>query len=81
VRVLDHEQATAREVRVVGAHRRLDLIRRREAVRRRQQADRRAGPPGDAAGLVVVDVAALLADDLVAGAAVHVDGDLVGHRA
>ncbi len=58
-----------------------DLLRGYFAPLPGQQLNRDAGIDGITAGLILVDVGVLMADDLLQTAAVHAEGYLVGHGA
>ena len=57
------------------------VLGREPAVVAAQGPDRRTGMEGNAATLVQIGMGKLVADDLVTGLRVQLDGNLVGHRA
>ena len=81
VRVFQADQARPDQVVVVRPDLVGQLAHVEDAVVAVERAAGDAAEHGGAAGLVVVDVAVGVAEQLVAGLRVDLDADLVGHRA
>lgn len=81
VRVFEADKTGTDEVVVVGANQTAELIDVQDATFPLDRFRDDAAELGECALLVVVNVAAGFADELVAGLAVNADADLVGHRA
>ncbi len=79
--LFDHDEALTRRVRTIGPDRGAQLLRAEDAAPSGQRLDHDAGERGGSAAFEADDVRGRVAEDFLAGTAMHGERDLVRHRA